>query len=151
MGDKTEIRQKAREAITAGKVPARHPHRMWGGMGDGACCAICGGSITQDEFGMDLEFARDDGDPDKIEYYFHVRCYTAWDSERCRLEGMAEGTTDGSNRQLAESPAPSAAKALPASARGTTLGSHGLRVASDDPKIEARGCDTNSNSAPETA
>jgi hypothetical protein len=152
MGDKTEIHQKAREAIKAGKVPNGRPQRMWGGTGDGACCVICGCSVTQDEFGMDLEFARDDGAPDKVEHHFHVRCYTAWDSERCKFDGMAWGTMGGSDRtQSPGSPAPSAADALPASAADTTPSRHGLPVARDDRKIEACDCGTKSNPGPETA
>jgi hypothetical protein len=90
MGDKTEIHQKAREAIQAGKVPNRPPQRMWGGPGDDACCVICGNSVTKDELGMDLEFVRDDGDPTVIEYHFHVSCYTAWDSERGKFNGSGD-------------------------------------------------------------
>jgi hypothetical protein len=150
MDDKTELHKKAREAIKAGKVPNRRPQRMWGGTGDGACCVICGGVVTQHEFGMDLEFAREDGDPDKVEYHFHVRCYTAWDSERGKLDGPG-GTTGGSDRtQAARSPAPSAVDALPASTPDTNTGRNGLPVAGEDRRIETCGSGTKSNSAPET-
>jgi hypothetical protein len=98
MRDKTKIHQKAREAIQAGKVPNRCPQRMWGGPGSGACCAVCGDSVTQDEFEMELEFARGDGDSGVVEYLFHVSCYTAWDSERRNFNGMARGTMVGGGR-----------------------------------------------------
>jgi hypothetical protein len=152
MRDKTKIHQKAREAIQGGKVPNRCPQRVWGGPGSGACCAVCGDAVTQNEFEMELEFARGDGDSGVIEYLFHVSCFTAWDSERCNFNGMARGTMVGSGRtHLARSQIPPVANGAPTSDPRTTLGSHGLPAVSTDPKIDACGCDTKSNSGPGTA
>jgi hypothetical protein len=152
MRDKTKIHQKAREAIQAGKVPNRCPQRVWGGPGSGACCALCGDSVTQDEFEMELEFARGDGDSGVVEYLFHVSCYTAWDSERRNFNGTARGTMVGSGgKHLARSQILPVADAAPVSDPGTTPSSHGLPVESNNPKIDGCGCDTKSNSGPGTA
>jgi hypothetical protein len=150
MDDKAKIHQKVREAIQAGKPPNRRPQRMSGGPGTGARCVICGDSIGQ-AFEMRLEFAGDDGDPAEVKYHFHVSCYTAWDSERCKFDGMACGTRVGGDRtQLGGSRAP-AADAVPGSDPGTTPGRRGLPVASDDPKMHDCEGDSKSKPRPERA
>lgn len=75
------LREKAREVVQAGKLPARRADRTWGGPGVGARCAVCGKPIGQDQMEFEVEFARpDDGELDT--YHLHVRCFAAWEFER---------------------------------------------------------------------
>jgi len=81
--DESTVRQRAREAILARRIPHRPPDRMWGGPGNGAECAVCGESLAHAEVGFDLEFA-DDPTVAKVKqnYHLHVRCFAAWELER---------------------------------------------------------------------
>jgi hypothetical protein len=80
--DESKLREKAREAIQAGKLPDRRPERMWGGPGVGASCVICDKPVTREEAEFELEFAQDDGNPSARNYHIHVRCFAAWEFER---------------------------------------------------------------------
>jgi hypothetical protein len=62
MPDEPILRQKAREAVQQGKLPARRPDPTWGGPGFGAHCTICGLPVVRDEVESEIEFARD-GEP----------------------------------------------------------------------------------------
>jgi hypothetical protein len=70
------LRLQAREAIQNGRIPNRHPHRMWRRSGIGDHCAICNGSVG--ELGIDLEFFREDGGG---KFPVHIDCFGAWESE----------------------------------------------------------------------
>jgi hypothetical protein len=86
MSDESTLRQKAREAIQAGKLPGRPPQRVWGGPGVGACCTICGKPARQDEVEFELEFGRDDNDRDPGDHHVHVQCFAAWELERTNFD-----------------------------------------------------------------
>lgn len=88
MPDEAILRQKAREAVQTGKLPARRPDRTWGGPGTGTPCAVCELPVQRDEMEFELEFARDSGAPGLDKYHIHIRCFAAWQFER-RLAGQA--------------------------------------------------------------
>lgn len=79
MPDEATLRQKARSAVRAGKLPARAPDRVWGGPGVGAECSVCELPVTGSEMEFEVEFARN-GDVDK--FHLHRRCFAAWEFER---------------------------------------------------------------------
>ena len=67
------------DAATPNLLPNRRPDRMWGGPGVGIECTICRAPVKRDEVEFELEFVRDDGDPGRDKYHFHIRCFTAWE------------------------------------------------------------------------
>ena len=82
MPDESLLREKAREAIRAGKLPSRRPDRMWGGPGVGECCAICGELVTRDQLELEIQFAYV-GAADRLhDFHLHVQCFAAWELER---------------------------------------------------------------------
>ena len=82
MLDEDELRNRAREAVQAGRLPNRAPSLIWGGTGFWTNCAICGNPVNSDEVGYELQFAEGEGLPGGTEYHVHVRCFTAWEQER---------------------------------------------------------------------
>jgi hypothetical protein len=79
MKDEKTLRERAREAISAGRLPNCSPARVWGGHGFATCCAICCEPMKHDEMGYELEFA--DGSAPR-EHHVHVTCFVAWELER---------------------------------------------------------------------
>ncbi|HEX7035694.1 MAG TPA: hypothetical protein VF210_07960 [Pseudomonadales bacterium] len=96
--------EAARQAIRAGKLPARRPDRTWGGTGSGSPCAICGQPVTPDEVEIELEFAGDYGGRTDRGFHVHVRCLSAWELELERLQEPSP---------MADRSARPAARALP--------------------------------------
>jgi len=82
MSDDPVVREKALEAIQAGKLPNRFPERTWGGPGVGADCAICHVPVTRDELEFEIEFARDGNDETPATHHVHIRCFAIWDQLR---------------------------------------------------------------------
>lgn len=84
MNDTAEsvLRQKARDAIAAGRLPIRSPTGVWGGPGSGKSCAVCAQVIGGDGLGFELEFGADDGAGPKV-HNVHIWCSAAWEFE-CR-------------------------------------------------------------------
>ncbi|HKR36190.1 MAG TPA: hypothetical protein VJT10_15215 [Steroidobacteraceae bacterium] len=82
MIDEGTLRQLARQAIQAGKLPSRRPAHVWGGNGFGTKCAVCGNLVNSDEVGYELRFAAGEDLPPAAEYHVHVRCFAAWNLER---------------------------------------------------------------------
>jgi len=80
--DEQPLREKAREAVQNGKLPARRPDRTWGGPGVGAPCAICGLPVTKDEMEFEIQFAHDGTEPGLDKFHVHIRCFAAWEFER---------------------------------------------------------------------
>jgi hypothetical protein len=89
MPDEPSLREKAREAISNGGLPRQRPNRMFGGAGTGGPCALCGESIPQTGAEIEIEFNRHGATPGLDRYRLHYRCFTAWESERVRLEGKS--------------------------------------------------------------
>jgi len=80
--DEQPLREKAREAVQNGKLPARRPDRTWGGPGVGAPCAVCGLPVTEDEMEFEIQFAHDGTAPGLDKFHVHIRCFAAWEFER---------------------------------------------------------------------
>ncbi len=78
------LREKARSALQAGKIPDRRPDRTWGGPGVGAACAICDLPVERDQMEFEIEFARNGGNPGLDKFHVHIRCFAAWELERRR-------------------------------------------------------------------
>jgi hypothetical protein len=84
--DESTLRQMARDALRAGKIPSRPPERMWGGPGSGACCAVCGLLVSREELGFEFEFARNGHGGPGGNFHAHIRCFAAWELERDQEE-----------------------------------------------------------------
>ena len=80
--DETLLREKARQAIRAEKLPSRRPDRMWGGSGLGDRCVICGETIKRDQMELEIQFARAGAGSDLDGFHVHVWCFAAWELER---------------------------------------------------------------------
>lgn len=103
--DDSILREKAREAIRVGKLPNRHPFRMWGGQGVGAQCMVCGASVKGDEVGLEIEFIGDGG-TGASNHHFHIRCYSALEFELHNLELTRRAIHTGDQTQSATVGAP---------------------------------------------
>jgi hypothetical protein len=123
--DENTVRQKARDAIAAGKLPIRRPERMWGGPGTGAACAICAQPLKPDQMGFELEFSRHTGAPAAVNYHTHVQCFAAWEFERDNLDESSR--TVGEPTVLAADS--SAAGGTAESASGALVSAHMLPAA----------------------
>jgi len=87
MPDEPLLREKARAAIRAGKLPSRRPDRTWGGPGIGEPCTICGEPIRRDQLEFEIQFARDGSSPGLDRYRVHLRCFAAWEFARTQGGG----------------------------------------------------------------
>ena len=81
--DEQQLRAKAREALTAGKIPNRRPDRTWGGPGVNVPCSICGLPGDPPANGVsEIQYARDGGNSGLDVFHVHIRCFAAWEFER---------------------------------------------------------------------
>jgi hypothetical protein len=95
------INEKAREAISSGRLPSSSPSRMFNGRGTGAKCAVCGDPVQRDDLDFELEFQRVptakrkslartlkriDTKPEIRRYHLHRHCFTAWEFERIKAQ-----------------------------------------------------------------
>ena len=87
--DAATLREKAREAIQRGKLPAAQPARRFGGPGSGAICPVCGETVRPQQMELEIHFARRGGAFDR--YHLHPRCHAAWESEQRKSEAGDEG------------------------------------------------------------
>jgi hypothetical protein len=76
--DDSALRDKAREVVLTGNIPARRPDRIWGGPGGGAECLICNAPVTHDQVEFEVEFVRGE---ETVTHHLHVDCFTAWEGE----------------------------------------------------------------------
>lgn len=74
------LREKAREAIRNGTLPARKPDRTFGGPGSGVRCALCDELIPQSQMELEIEFKRQGVTPGLARYQLHLRCLAAWET-----------------------------------------------------------------------
>jgi hypothetical protein len=90
MIDRSKLRQKARESIEAGRLPASALARVFAGPGTGACCAICARPIDANEMEYEVEFAQK-----RAEHHGNVRvhteCFLVWESVVQGSELLGEG------------------------------------------------------------
>jgi hypothetical protein len=88
--DASILREKAREAVQNGKLPARSPDRITGGPGCGEACALCGQTVQRSRMELEPEFRQDGEIPaasreleaEVHKYHLHPRCFAAWECER---------------------------------------------------------------------
>ena len=84
------LRDLARQAITADKIPTHWPGRMWGGPGIGVSCALCAQPVHEMEF--EVYWAMDRAGPRLDLSHFHYRCFARGSSSARRRgsQGRAE-------------------------------------------------------------
>ena len=73
------LRDLARQAITADKIPTHWPDRMWDGPGIGTSCALCAQPVHEE---FEVHWAMDRAGPRPRLDHFHHRCFAAWELER---------------------------------------------------------------------
>lgn len=88
MDQERRLSETVRQAIDSGKLPARKPDRVLGGLGTGKLCAVCGAKLTPTQMEIEAEFARGEASPGPARYWAHPRCYAAWEFE---LRGRSGG------------------------------------------------------------
>lgn len=76
------LREKAREGIRSGRLPAKKAVRVYAGPGSEQPCAMCGGIVPRADTGFEAEFTRDGVTFGFDSYYLHYRCFAAWEFER---------------------------------------------------------------------
>ena len=83
MADEAALAAKVRDAIRAGRLPARGPtaNRTFGGPGNGAICAVCGEPVTRSQMELEIEFNRHGTAPGLDRYHLHTKCFAAWEAE----------------------------------------------------------------------
>lgn len=73
-----ELRLRARELISDGRLPCITHYRTWGGRGSDEPCALCDLVIKCDQ----VEYEIESPGPDNARLYrFHLRCHDAWQDE----------------------------------------------------------------------
>jgi len=82
MADEAALAAKARDAIRAGRLPARAANRTFGGPGNGSVCAVCGEPVTSNQMELEIEFNRHGAAPGLDRYHLHTKCFAAWETER---------------------------------------------------------------------
>lgn len=96
MSDSRRLNQKAREAISAGRIPDRAPESIWGGPGVGVPCPVCGQPVKPDESGFELEFVHPGA---HSRYEVHVPCFHAWEAARASAAAQVlDDTLSGPSR-----------------------------------------------------
>jgi hypothetical protein len=95
MNNESPLREKAREAIRNGKLPTMEARRTWGGPGSGTVCSMCGEPVRQGEMELEVEYRRDGKTSDLGHYFFHIRCFAAW---QCESRNHLAHRTNSSNR-----------------------------------------------------
>jgi hypothetical protein len=76
--DDVLVRERVREMLATGRLPAGDPAKLWAGPSMGKPCTICGETIrTATEY--ELDFA-----PPVLTLLLHPRCYEIWNEERGR-------------------------------------------------------------------
>ena len=87
------LQERVRQAIDSGKLPARKPDRVLGGLGTGKLCVVCGAILTPTQMEIEVEFDRGETSPGRDRYWAHPRCFAAWELE---LRGRSgDGVADG--------------------------------------------------------
>jgi len=80
------LRERARAVIRAGTLPTQAGDHTRGRRGNGARCALCGEVISREQTDIEIEFAYDGASPHVELLHLHVRCCSAWESERLKVE-----------------------------------------------------------------
>lgn len=81
MGDESVLPARACGAMKTGDLPDRRPERVWGGLGSGAPCAVCGTIVHKEDVELELQFTSDGGSA-ASSYHVHAKCFGAWELKR---------------------------------------------------------------------
>ena len=84
MPDEAILREKARAAIKAGRMPTKLHERTWGGPGTGGPCSVCDLPVTKDQPEFEIEFTTNGVASSVGKFLLHARCFAAWEVERTR-------------------------------------------------------------------
>lgn len=76
------LRERVRLQLGDGALPREQPRRVYGGLGIGVSCNICGRAVAADENELQLQFIRDSDSLSIVIFHLHPRCYAAWELER---------------------------------------------------------------------
>ena len=106
MNDDTLLRQKAHQAIQAGKLPRYRPQRSWGGWGTGACCMICDKPVERHDVEYELQFAQGHDGSDRANSHVHIRCLAAWEAVCRHFEAAAGEGLPSDQLRLPTPPVP---------------------------------------------
>jgi hypothetical protein len=87
MADEPTLRDRARAAIRARKLPSRRPDCARGAPGTGETCVICGESIKRGQMLFEIQFFA----PSLSAHHFHLRCFAAWEFECTKGKGSGRG------------------------------------------------------------
>ena len=79
--DEPLLRERARQKMRHGLLPAQAETRVWAGPGLGLPCAVCDQPIAREDLEYELEFASESTER-AGPYRFHRRCHAAWQLER---------------------------------------------------------------------
>lgn len=75
--DDALVRERVRELLASGRLPADDPVKLWAGPSMGKPCSACGERIqTPTEYELDFAPTRT--------LLLHPRCYAIWNEERRR-------------------------------------------------------------------
>jgi hypothetical protein len=101
MNGESTLREKAREAVQSGRLPAVKPSRTWGGPGNGTRCSMCGETVTQGQMELEIEYRRTGATPGLDKYYLHVKCFAVWE---CEIAHLTNGTISSDGDALSTAP-----------------------------------------------
>ena len=105
MPEEPILREKARDAIRGGRLPAAKPSRTITGPSAGATCALCGDPVLPGEIEFELEFRAGPPPEDKSfrdtlerlrarpevrRCHLHLPCFAAWELERVKIGGQPD-------------------------------------------------------------
>ena len=105
MPEEPILREKARDAIRGGRLPAAKPSRTITGPSTGVTCAVCGDPVPPGDTVFELEFRAGPPPEDKslrdtlerlrarpeiLRFYLHLPCFAAWELERVKLGGQPD-------------------------------------------------------------
>jgi len=84
MFENAALRRRTRERLRIGTLPNREPDHTWEGSGLAVDCAVCEKPITDDEIGVEIQFAPPGNMPGLDRLHLHAACFTLWELERTR-------------------------------------------------------------------
>ena len=85
MPEEVVLREKARAAIKAGRMPTKLHQRLWGGSGTGGPCSVCDLPVSKDQPESEIEFTTNGVASSLVKFVLHVRCFAAWEFERTKI------------------------------------------------------------------
>jgi hypothetical protein len=77
--DETDLRERARRLLAAGRLPCSDPVASWAGPGRGQPCCVCQVLVRVDQIAFDLSFRTPQRE---VELHMHSRCRIAWERAR---------------------------------------------------------------------